>query len=108
MKTGDLVEGVRRRAALLRDDSISGCLDALTVAILDAEEVGGQRVNLWPLRFPFGDLRAALDAYLLREEAPDPIFPSYDELREIVGLDVIGLPKLHAEMRKRSRNAREQ
>jgi hypothetical protein len=46
MKTGDLVEGVRRRAALLRDDSISGCLDALsyalTVAILDAEEVGGK------------------------------------------------------------------
>lgn len=112
MAAGDLVEAARRRAALLRDDAVTGCLDALsfglTVAILDAEEAGALRVNLWPLRFPFGDLRAALDAFLLREQAPEPLFPTFEEAKEIVGDDLIGMPHLHAEMRKRVRKTREQ
>jgi len=110
MEVADTVEAVRRRAALLRDDSITARLDSLayglTVAIFDAEERGDQRVNLWPVRFPISDLRAALDAFLLREDPPAPLFPAVEEAREIVVVDRIGLPNLHREIRGRVRKAR--
>jgi hypothetical protein len=101
-----LVHVAWNRASFLRDASINRCYlafnSALAIGILNAEETGPlSHVNPWALTFALDDLQECLDAYLLREPPPAPIFPHPQEMNDLIGSSPMGLAALNAEMRKR-------
>lgn len=95
-----LLRRCEKRAAMIEDAGINERLRALGIALWVAvdeaeEKEGAGGVNIWSLGMAVGDLYAAVNAYQLRKPAPAAIFPSADELTELVGVDPGGMQKIN-------------
>lgn len=105
------IEVAGLRVPLLREQTIAERFDALhygmSILSLDAEEAPDESINPWAVGYAVGDLRTALDAFVLREPYPDPLFPTHEELRDLVSAEKpVNFPAVNAEMRRRLRERR--
>lgn len=88
------------RASVLRDEAIRDRFSTLDMAIfISSQDLAGAKdkavLNFWALGEAVVELRRALDAFLLREPAPNFDFPEAKELVEIAGSTGVGIDKIH-------------
>lgn len=93
------------RASLLRNDGIERCFTALDMALFIAQQSTNHSkehaINFWPLSIALVDMRKALDAYLRREDLPQPVLPSPKELIRIAGSDRNGIEQIRLDLVER-------
>jgi hypothetical protein len=109
----DAYEGVRRawsRVSIVHDQSVDRGLRALDMVLVLAIEESeatplAEEISYWPIGQAIEDLRATVDAYLLREPPPVSTFFTSTELVEIAGSDAEGvLQKINRAARKKRRD----
>jgi hypothetical protein len=111
LKGHRMIRNAWSRASIIRDDRVDQSFKALDMVVFLAVDDStaareGRSINYWVLGLAVADLRAMLDAYLLREALPEPQFPSSSEQVEIAGSDDFVLHKIMSEVRARERARR--
>lgn len=114
----ELVESHRQlreawtRASLLTDDGIDERVRAfdmaLMTAVMDSQGGNSDPINYWVLEQAAVDVRKALDAFLLNEEQPAPMFLTAREQVEVMGSSDRGLDQVRRAVAERRIARREE